>query len=334
VTVSGAEPAYPGSTVVCLMGATGAGKTDLALALAERLPVSLISVDSAMVYRGLDIGTAKPSPAVLARHPHALIDICDPAERFSVGAFVTAAEAAVVASLRAGRLPLLVGGTMLYFRALKSGIARLPHVDQAIRDALAKRLQRVGLPELYDELVRVDPAAAAGIHPNNPQRVLRALEVHHQTGRPLSSFWQRDADAGPVRRNHWRLLELAADIDRSELYARIGIRFQHMLAQGFVDEVAQLKSRGDLSPEMPSMRAVGYRHVWNYLDGLGSYEDMRLRSIAATRQLARRQLTWLRGWSGLLRISTGEPGACSAILNYLEGVPIVPYAHNKGSAPP
>jgi tRNA dimethylallyltransferase len=319
--------------VLSLMGPTATGKTDLALALAERLPVALISVDSAMVYRGLDIGTAKPAAETLARHPHALIDVRDPVERFSAGDFVAAAESAVKAAHAADRLPLLVGGTMLYFRSFKTGMARLPPIASDVRDALAERLKQDGLVALYDELARVDPAAAAGIHPHNPQRILRALEVYWQTGRPLSAFWRQDADAGPVRRNGWRLIEFALDMrDRDELHARIDVRFRQMLERGFVEEVAQLRTRGDLSADMPSMRAVGYRQVWNYLDGRGSYEDMCLRGTAATRQLARRQLTWLRRWKGAQRLSAAGPDACGAILNYLEAVAILPHAQNKGAA--
>jgi tRNA dimethylallyltransferase len=323
-----ATPASADRAVVCLMGPTASGKTDLALTLCDVLaparPVSLISVDSAMVYRGMDIGTAKPGRDVLTTYPHALIDVCDPAEPFSVGDFVRAAEAAVADALAAGRLPVLVGGTMLYFRAFKDGIARLPAIGAGVRDGLAARLTNVGLSALYDELARVDPEAARGIHRNNTQRILRALEVYYATGQPLSSFWRNAADAGPVARHGWQLHEFVLDLDRATLHERIETRFRAMLDNGFLDEVGRLKARPDLTVSLPALRAVGYRQVWNYLDGEGSYEHMCQRGISATRQLARRQLTWLRHWSGAKRISALEPGACRTILNYLEALAIVP----------
>ncbi len=320
----------PSNTVLCLMGPTATGKTDVAMALADRLPVALISVDSAMVYRGMDIGTAKPAPAQLARYPHALIDVRDPSEAFSVGDFVAAAEQAVAAALAQARLPVLVGGTMLYFHAFKEGLARLPAVEPAVRAALAVRASREGLAVLHAELTAVDPAAAARIHPNNPQRLLRALEVYLQSGRPISEFWN-DAATGPPARHGWQLVEVGLQAERDTLHAAIERRFMAMLDAGLVDEVAGLRARGDLNVGLPAMRVVGYRQVWNYLDGTASYEDMCQQGIAATRQLARRQRTWLRGWSGLKPLAAGSGDVPGAILKYLEAVAIVPYAHNKGS---
>jgi tRNA dimethylallyltransferase len=300
----------PRPRVLALIGPTAAGKTELALALAERHPVDLISLDSAMVYRGMDIGTAKPEPALLARHPHALVDIRDPAEPYSVADFVADADAAVRRALARGRLPVLVGGTMLYLRAFREGLATLPPADPATRAAIERDAEARGWDALHEALRRVDPEAAARIHPNNPQRLARALEVYRVTGRPISTWWR--AAAGTVVRDRLgvELLEVAlAPTDRAALHAHIAARFAGMLAAGLIEEVEALRRRGDLAPDLPSMRAVGYRQVWAYLDGAWDRAELESRGVAATRQLARRQLTWLRSWPWVTWYPPGSPEA-------------------------
>lgn len=288
---------------ICIMGPTAAGKTELALAIADRLPCGLISVDSALVYRGLDIGTAKPSPTLLARYPHRLIDICEPNEAYSAARFRADALAAMAEVTAVGRIPLLVGGTMLYFRALQRGLSVLPAADPAVRQQLAERHVRDGNAGLHRWLAVVDPAAAARIHPNDPQRVQRALEVYLLTGRAMSEQWGAVGDALPVGPRPgsvaaplpYRLVKLVrSPRERAVLHRRIGARFDAMLAAGFEDEVRRLRARGDLTAALPSMRAVGYRQLWAYLDGVLSFAAMRERAIIATRQLAKRQYTWLR----------------------------------------
>jgi tRNA dimethylallyltransferase len=285
------------------MGPTASGKTGLSLALADALPVDLISVDSALVYRGMDIGTAKPSRAVLAHYPHALIDILDPAEAWSAGAFVAAAREAMEAAWKRGRIPLLVGGTMLYFRALRRGLAALPGADPGVRAALDAEAARLGWPALHERLRAVDPAAAAVIRSSDRQRIQRALEVWMLTGRPISAL-QADSAGGVEARYCSLALDCA---DRAALHARIEQRFDHMLAAGFVAEVAALRARPDLSPDLPSMRAVGYRQLWAHLEGDLSLEEARYRGVVATRQLAKRQMTWLRAEAGLDRVALDEP---------------------------
>ena len=281
--------------VLALLGPTATGKTALAFALAERLPVDLISVDSAMVFRGMDIGTAKPTLEEQARYPHALVDIRDPAERYSAADFVADADRCVRRSLAADRLPVLVGGTMLYFRAFREGLADLPGADPALRAELAAEAETRGWPALHAELARVDPAAAAVIHPNNPQRLQRALEVWRLTGQPLSVHWGRHA--GARERLGVPILELALmPASRADLHERIAARFDVMLSAGLVDEVAGLYRRGDLHDGLPSVRAVGYRQLWPHVAGQVALDHAREKAIVATRQLAKRQLTWLRGW--------------------------------------
>ena len=275
---------------VCLAGPTACGKTAAALDLAGHWPVEIISVDSALVYRGMDIGTAKPGAAERAAVPHHLIDILDPAEAYSAAQFVADATR-LAAEVRArGRLPLLVGGTMLYFKALREGLDAMPPADPALRRALDERAARAGWPALHAELARVDPATAARLAPHDAQRIQRALEVHALSGRPLSAWQQgrREADA-----QAWPLLALEPR-SREWLHQRIAERFMAMLAAGLVDEVRGLRARGDLRPEMPSMRCVGYRQAWEALDR-SELDALPARGIAATRQLAKRQLTWLRG---------------------------------------
>lgn len=278
---------------ICIMGPTASGKTAAASLLHEAWRGDVISVDSAMIYRGMNIGTAKPTADELARVPHRLVDICDPAESYSAAQFRRDALAAMQAIHEAGRVPLLVGGTMLYFKTLLEGTTDLPATDPDIRQQLHERMAREGLEALHAELARVDPASGARIHPNDPQRTLRALEVFYQTGISLSEHWARQR-AHPLP---WRMASLAlAPAERSTLHLRIAERFDAMLRDGFVEEVAALKARGDLSLSMPSMRSVGYRQVWEYLDGTLDYATMREKAIIATRQLAKRQMTWLRSW--------------------------------------
>jgi tRNA dimethylallyltransferase len=300
-------------TVLALVGPTAVGKTDVALALADRHEVSLISLDSAMVYRGMDIGTAKPEPEVLARYPHALVDIRDPSEPYSAADYVRDADREVAAALAGGRLPVLVGGTMLYLRAFREGLAEMPAADPEVRARLAREAERLGSAALHRRLTAIDPTAAEGIHPHNFARIQRALEVYELTGVPLSSLW---GDAEEVsKRLGARLVVVSLEPeDRELLKDRIARRLDAMLARGFVAEVARLRSRGDLTPDLPALKAVGYRQVWGFLDGTTDEVQMREQVLAATRQLARRQLTWLRSWPGISRLAPAAPGALAAEL--------------------
>ena len=277
--------------VLFLMGPTASGKTALAVELVQRLPFEIVSVDSALVYREMDIGTAKPDAEIRRLAPHRLVDILDPAEAYSAGRFRSDARREIAAIQAAGHVPLLVGGTMLYFRALERGLAELPSADPAVRARLAAELAERGGAALHARLARLDPAAAARIHPRDPQRVQRALEVFELTGRPLTELCaDRRDELLP-----FRIVRLiVAPADRRVLHQRIEQRFGAMLEQGFVAEVERLRARGDLDPDKPSMRAVGYRQVWAYLDGRLDRAAMVERGIAANRQFAKRQLTWLR----------------------------------------
>ena len=276
---------------IFLMGPTASGKTALACELAQRFALDLISVDSALVYRGLDIGTAKPDAATLAKYPHRLIDIRDPRAAYSAAEFRADALREMQVSSRAGRVPLLVGGSGLYFRALQSGLSDLPEADAGLRAQLAEEGSRLGWPALHARLRQLDPAAAKKIRPGDAQRIQRALEVIALTGRPLSA--QQGGMPVPFA---YRVLKLAlVPADRAALHVRIGKRMDAMIAQGFLDEVRALRARGDLRPDLPALRAVGYRHAWQYLDGQFNVAEFRDRAVFATRQLAKRQLTWLRG---------------------------------------
>ena len=291
------------------MGPTGAGKTDAALALVERLPLEIVSVDSAMVYRGLDIGTAKPAALVRARVPHHLIDIRDPAERYSVGEFLRDATEAMDAIRERGRVPLLVGGTMLYFRALQSGLATLPAADAALRAVLDARARVAGWPALHAELAALDPVAAARIRPNDAQRIQRALEVHALTGRPLSELQREDLRGAPGGEYLKLVLAPAA---RAVLDADLERRLDAMLAAGLLAEVDALYRRGDLDPELPALRAVGYRQLWTHLAGRSDLATARTAALRATRQLAKRQYTWLRAEPGAEWIAgRGAPAAAA-----------------------
>lgn len=276
---------------IFLMGPTASGKTALACELADRFPLGLVSVDSALVYRGLDIGAAKPDAATLARYPHALIDIRDPAQPYSAAEFRADALAAMQRIGARGRVPLLVGGTGLYFRALQQGLSDLPEADPATRARLAAEARQLGWPAMHARLASLDPLAAGRIGCNDVQRLQRALEVIELTGRPLSEL-QRGGAAAIFP---WRVLKLALlPADRQVLHERIARRFDAMLAEGFLDEVRALRARGDLHADLPAIRAVGYRQAWEHLDGLADVATFRERAIFATRQLAKRQITWLR----------------------------------------
>jgi len=285
-------PREPRPLAILLMGPTASGKTDLAVALSEHLPCDIVSVDSAMVYRGMDIGTAKPDAATLARAPHRLIDCCDPAEAYSAARFCEDARREMAVIAASGRIPLLVGGTMLYFRALQQGLSPLPSADPEVRQRLEREGRRLGWAAMHRRLAQVDPVAAAQIHPNDPQRIQRALEVFELTGRPLSEL-QRTGQGRPAL--PYRLLKLVrAPAERAILHQRIERRFHAMLASGFEDEVRGLWARGDLTADLPSMRCVGYRQMLKYVTGEYKYPLMVQRGIIATRQLAKRQWTWLR----------------------------------------
>lgn len=296
------EPKPP---AIFLMGPTASGKTDLAVELVQRLPLEIISVDSALVYRGMDIGTAKPDAEVLRQAPHRLIDILDPAEAYSAARFREDALAEMHDIIAHGRVPLLVGGTMLYFRALQYGLAKLPEADEGVRQRILAQAQAEGWAALHRRLAEVDPEAAARIHPNDPQRLSRALEVYEVTGRPLSQ-WQ--AEGRSLRQAlPWNVLKLGiAPAERAVLRERIALRFEQMLNQGLVEEVEGFYRRGDLSLELPSMRSVGYRQVWDYLAGETDFDTMRQRGITATRQLAKRQMTWLRSERDMHWLETGR----------------------------
>lgn len=301
---------------ILLMGPTASGKTELAVELVRRLPCEILSVDSAMVYRGMDIGTAKPGPEVLAEAPHRLIDILDPLESYSTARFRADALAAMAEIVARGRVPLLVGGTMLYFRGLQQGLARLPDADPDVRAALLQDARRQGWAAMHARLAVVDPAAAARIHPNDPQRIQRALEVYTVSGVAMSDLLRAGGDPNPGL--PYRLLKLArVPADRRTLHERIERRFRGMLELGLIGEVESLWSRGDLSPDLPSMRCVGYRQVLKYLLGEYSLEEMLHRGIVATRQLAKRQVTWLRGESDC-RWLRDDPSALSEALRLVE----------------
>jgi len=277
--------------VVFLMGPTASGKTDLAVRLCHEFPMEIVSVDSAMVYRGMDIGTAKPSKAIRKTIPHHLIDICDPRERYSAAQFREDALEWIGRIVKQGKVPLLVGGTGLYFRALETGLADMPAADPVVRERLTAEARQSGWQAMHDQLRRIDPAAAQRIHPNDPQRIQRALEVYEISGQPLSEFHQ--TTHGNTLGYDIIKLVIAPE-KRQILHQRIEKRFDAMLEQGLIEEVKSLHQRGDLDQSLPSIRMVGYRQVWQYLDKVLDYPEMRAHAIVATRQLAKRQLTWFR----------------------------------------
>ena len=309
-----------------LAGPTASGKTAAALAIAKHHPVEIISVDSALVYRGMDIGTAKPTPAELAAVPHHLIDIRDPLQAYSAAEFVTDAQR-LIAEIRArGKLPLLVGGSMLYFKALRDGLDDMPPANPAVRAALEAEAREKGWPALHAELAAVDAVTAARLAPNDSQRISRALEVFRLTGQPLSFFHQQNAikniavDALPSEAT--TLISLEPQ-DRTWLHERIAQRFDTMLAAGFIDEVLALRARGDLHTDLPSMRCVGYRQAWQALDGASPMAQLRDKGIFATRQLAKRQLTWLRAMPERQVVACDGPAAVQQVLDIVASVPTI-----------
>lgn len=315
---------------IFLMGPTAAGKTDLALELARCLPCELISVDSALIYRGMDIGTAKPEKSVLAEFPHRLIDIRDPLEAYSAAEFRADALAAMAEISSRGKIPLLVGGTMLYYKALLEGLADMPSADEAVRREIEAQAAAQGWVAVHAELARVDPQSAARIHPNDPQRLTRALEVWRVSGLSMSEHRLRQLqqnaalDTPGTGQFPYTVAQLAiAPLDRQVLHERIARRFQLMLEQGFVEEVEALRQRGDLHAALPSIRAVGYRQAWDYLEGRLTHDEMAERGIIATRQLAKRQFTWLRSWSDVHWLDSLAGDNLSRTLKYLESVAIL-----------
>ena len=310
----------PVTPIVCLLGPTASGKTAAALALAARHPVEIISVDSALVYREMDIGTAKPTMEERERVPHHLIDIVDPADAYSAAQFRTDTLRLVREITARGRVPLLVGGTMLYYKALTQGLNDLPGADAEVRATLDAQALRDGWPALHARLAEVDPITAGRLAPNDSQRIQRALEVFMSTGQPMSELL-----AAPARVDDlalpWRFVPVALEpSDRSVLHARIADRFDAMLAAGFIDEVKRLRARGDLHPRLPSMRCVGYRQAWEYLDGVGDFAAMRDKGVFATRQLCKRQLTWLRGMTERVVVDCCAGDATEQVVRVVEGV--------------
>lgn len=289
--------------VLFLMGPTATGKTDLAAELLGHIPGEIISVDSALVYRGMDIGTAKPDAAFLARAPHHLVNIREPSEAYSAADFANDAIPLIEDICARGKIPLLVGGTMLYFRVLLEGLADLPPSSREVRDAICAEAQQLGWPALHARLAEVDPLTASSLHPNHSQRIQRALEVYRITGIPPSEIKARqhgDARAIKPIAGDYHIVQIAlVPKNRALLHRRIARRFQHMLELGFMEEVQALRDSPGVGKDLPAMRSVGYRQMWDYLEGLSTWDDMVEKAVAASRQLAKRQLTWLRKWPGL-----------------------------------
>ena len=308
--------------VICLSGPTAAGKTALAMALAKQLPVELVSVDSALIYREMDIGTAKPTREELETCPHHLINICDPAEIYSAANFRTDALRLISTIRERGNIPLLVGGTMLYYRALLAGLSALPAADPEVRKQLQEDAERHGWLALHERLQKIDAVAAKRIHPNDPQRLLRALEVFAISGKSLTELTQRQQPGLPLPT--WQIA--VAPTERSQLHENIAKRFHMMIAAGFEQEVVALRARGDLHLDLPSMRSVGYRQMWQYLDGEMSHEEMMERAIIATRQLAKRQITWLRSWRGLTWLNPLQDDINEQAITALSAEPLAPEA--------
>ncbi|WP_105258149.1 MULTISPECIES: tRNA (adenosine(37)-N6)-dimethylallyltransferase MiaA [unclassified Pseudoalteromonas] len=299
--------------VIFLMGPTASGKTDLAIELCKHFDTEVISVDSALVYKGMDIGTAKPNAEELAKAPHRLIDIIDPAESYSMADFRSDALAHIKELHAQGKVPLLVGGTMMYFKGLLEGLSPLPEADEAVRAELEKEAKEQGWPALHQKLQQIDPQAAAKINANDSQRINRALEVYRISGKTMTELQQNKAQALDFPVYQFAI----APSDRKVLHQRIEKRFKIMLEQGFENEVLSLYNRDDLHPDLPSIRCVGYRQMWDYIAGEIDYDEMVFRGIAATRQLAKRQLTWLRGWSDLTWLESGDSENLQRIVSSL-----------------
>ena len=294
------------------MGPTACGKTDVAIKLVQTLPCEIVSVDSAMVYKEMNIGTAKPSAEELALAPHHLINLCDPAESYSVGRFCEDAHR-VISSIHAqNKIPLLTGGSMLYFHQLQQGFNDMPKTDPEVRDRITLQARENGWPSMHAELEKIDPATAEQLHPNDAQRISRALEVFYSTGKTLH-YWINNQNLQPLQNK--TLNFILAPSERSILHERIAKRFGIMLQQGFENEVKKLYARGDLSLELPSIRSVGYRQMWSYLEGDYDYDTMRERAVIATRQLAKRQMTWLRRWKEAQWVDSLSSGAFDIIIN-------------------
>ncbi len=302
-------------TIICLMGPTASGKTRLAIELVQHFPCEIISVDSAMVYRGMDIGTAKPSAEELAKAPHRLINLCDPVEPYSAGHFREDALQAIKDIHSQGKIPLLVGGTMLYFHVLLQGVASLPTADEKIRADLTEEVERVGRSGMYKKLESIDPDLAKQLHPNDSQRIQRALEVYRITGETMSEL----RSSQNVEKLPYRVVNLTIfPKDRALLHRRIEQRFRCMMIDGLMDEVKALHSRFDLNSELPSVRTVGYRQVWKHLAREYDYFTMLERGIIATRQLAKRQLTWLRSWPNINAFYTEDDDLSYQAVQYLK----------------
>ena len=302
--------------VVFLMGPTASGKTALAMQLYDELPCEIVSVDSAMIYKGMDIGTAKPDAETLRQYPHRLIDLCDPAEAYSAAEFRRDALNEISEIRKSGKIPLLTGGTMMYFNALKNGLAQLPEADPEVRQRLLDEANAMGWPYMHAKLAKVDPESAQRLNPNDSQRLQRALEVYEVSGRTMTDLWAEQEQQKP----EFPIISMAVmPNDRAELHQRIEQRFDIMLEQGFVDEVRALWDRGDLNLQMPSVRCVGYRQVWEYFSDTWDYETMRFKGIVATRQLAKRQVTWLRSWEKLAWMDTHDPKLLSNALKLVGG---------------
>lgn len=301
--------------VVCLMGPTASGKTGLAVELASQHGYDIISVDSALVYKGMDIGTAKPDAETLAKAPHRLIDIIEPTESYSAADFLSDVQREVEDIVAQGKTPLLVGGTMMYFNALQKGLAPMPSADPAIRAEFDQHAAKFGLASLHEQLKEIDPVAAARINPNDSQRLQRALEVYRLTGKAMTQLWaEQEAQELP-----FELVNIAVmPQERSVLHQRIEQRFRIMMEQGFLAEVEGLHRRGDLTIEMPSVRCVGYRQLWQYLEGEDALDEAVFKGVVATRQLAKRQHTWLRGWDDLVIFDSLHKDLLGQTLKYLE----------------
>ncbi|MDE9550608.1 tRNA (adenosine(37)-N6)-dimethylallyltransferase MiaA [Xenorhabdus bovienii] len=290
-------------TAIFIMGPTASGKTALSIALRQHLPVELISVDSALIYRGMNIGTAKPTAAEQAQAPHRLVDILDPAEIYSAADFRRDALKEMADITAAGRIPLLVGGTMLYFKALLEGLSPLPSSNPEIRAQIEQQAAEYGWEALHRQLQEIDPVAAARIHPNDPQRLTRALEVFRISGKTLTALTETSGEILPYRVHQFAI----APASREILHQRIAARFEQMIKSGFEDEVKAFYARSDLHTDLPSIRCVGYRQMWSYLSGEISHDEMVYRGICATRQLAKRQITWLRGWDNVTWLDSDQP---------------------------